>query len=108
MKGAGVIGAMRARVRLERPTRTGDDLGGASIAWADEGDVWAAIEAGAAAAAVAFDAAVSISAYRITINRRDDVRAGWRIVWGERVMRIAGVRDEGAARITLNCEEERL
>ncbi len=98
---------MRARARLERPARTEDDLGGASLAWADEGDVWAAIEAASAGAAAAFDTAASISAYRVTINCRDGVRAGWRIVWGERVFRIVAVRDEGAPRIILNCEEER-
>lgn len=108
MTGAIVIGAMRARVRLERPTRTADDLGGASLAWANEGDVWAAIEAAGAGGAAAFDAAPSISAYRLTINRRDGVRAGWRVVWGGRVLRIVGVRDEGAPRIILNCEEEKL
>ncbi|HRE44326.1 MAG TPA: head-tail adaptor protein [Terricaulis sp.] len=99
---------MRARVRLESPARAADDLGGASLAWANEGDVWAAIEAAGVGGAAAFDAAPSISAYRFTIHRRDDLRAGWRVVWGDRVFRIVGVRDEGAARIILNCEEERL
>jgi len=99
---------MRTRVRLESPVRAPDDIGGAAISWTDEGDVWAAIEATGAAQGAAFDAAPALSAFRVAINRRSDVRAGWRVTWGARVLRIAGVRDEGAPRIVLICEEERL
>ena len=108
MTGAAVIGTMRARVRLQSPVRAPDDIGGAVISWADQGDVWAAIEATGAAQGAAFDAAPALSAFRLTINRRADVRAGWRVVWGLRALRITGVRDEGAPRIVLVCEEEKL
>lgn len=99
---------MRARVRLQSPVRAPDDIGGAAISWADEGDVWAAIEATGAAHGAGFGASPALSAFRITINRRADVRAGWRVMWGARVLRVTGVRDEGAPRIILTCEEERL
>jgi head-tail adaptor len=49
-----------------------------------------------------------VSAFRVTINRRNDVRAGWRVIWGARVLRVVGVSDGGAPRIVLVCEEERL
>lgn len=103
-----IIGAMRARLRLESPTRTADAIGGAALAWSNQGDVWAEVRAGGAAQAAAFDAAPSITAYNIIINRRTDVRAGWRVVWSARVFRVVAVRDEGAPRIELICEEERL
>ena len=99
---------MRARVRLESPVRAPDDIGGAAISWTDQGDVWSAIEAGGASMAPAYDSARSLGAYRLTIHRRGDVRAGWRVVWGARVLRVLGVRDEGGPRIVLNCEEEKL
>jgi len=102
------IGALRARVKLQRPTRIADELGGAAIAWSDEGDVWGEIEAGGASDGAAFDATPSVASYRVTINRRDDVRAGWRVAWGARRLRIIGVADDGAPRITLNCQEEKL
>jgi head-tail adaptor len=101
------IGALRARVRLESPTRAEDDLGGAAITWTDEGSVWAEIEAGAASQSAGFDSAPSVAAYRISIRPRD-VRAGWRVIWGVRTFRVLGVSDDGAARITLTCEEETL
>jgi SPP1 family predicted phage head-tail adaptor len=102
------IGALKARVTLESPLRVADEIGGAAIAWSDAGDVWAEIAALGAGESAAFDASVSVASYRVIINRRDDVRAGWRIVWGGRVLRITGVRDAGAARIELSCEEEML
>lgn len=100
------IGALRARVGLQSPERTVDDLGGASIAWVNEGEVWARIEADGASQSAAFDTAPSTASYTLTINRRDGVRAGWRVLWGGRVLRLTGVRDEGAPRVELNCEEE--
>jgi SPP1 family predicted phage head-tail adaptor len=101
------IGAARARVTLEEPVRIADEIGGAAILWTTRGDVWAAIEAGGAGEAARFDTLPSTASYNVTINRRDDVRAGWRVKWGERRLRIAGFSDEGAPRIVLRCEEER-
>lgn len=100
------IGALRARVKIQSPTRVADELGGAAIAWDDAGDVWAEIDAGGVSESAAFDAAPSVASLRVTINRRDDVRAGWRIAWGARRLRIVGVADDGAPRIRLTCQEE--
>ena len=101
------IGAARARVTLEAPTRVADEIGGAAILWVSQGDVWADIEARGANEAPAHHGLASTASFRVTIHRRDDLRAGWRLVWGERRLRIVGVIDDGGARISLNCEEER-
>lgn len=100
------IGALKARVTLQSPLRVADEIGGAAIAWSDEGDVWAEIIALGAAEGAAFDASVSVSSYRVTVNRRADIRAGWCVAWGARLLRITGVKDQGEARIELTCEEE--
>jgi SPP1 family predicted phage head-tail adaptor len=102
------IGALKVRVTLHSPLRVADEIGGAAIAWSDEGDVWVEIVALSAGESAAFDTAPSVRTYCVTINRRDDVRAGWRLEWGERLLRIMGVRDDGAPRIELSCEEETL
>lgn len=102
------IRALRARVKLQSPTRVADEIGGAAIAWSDEGDVWAEIEAGGASEAASFDASPSNATYRVTTNRRADVRAGWRIAWGSRRLRVVGVADDGKPRIQLSCQEETL
>jgi SPP1 family predicted phage head-tail adaptor len=98
---------MRARVTLEEPVRIADEIGGAAILWTARGEVWAVIEARGAGDALAFDTLPSTASYDVSVNRRADVRAGWRVVWGERRLRITGVSDEGAPRIVLHCEEER-
>ena len=100
------IGAMRVRVTLKRPTRVADEVGGAGLMWVNAGDAWAEISAGAAGESAAYDGEPSTTAYTVRINRRDDVRANWRVAWGVRVLRVVAVRDEGAARIDLFCEEE--
>jgi head-tail adaptor len=102
------IGALKARVTLQRPTRIADEIGGAAIAWSNEGEVWAAIDAGGATQGADYDGAPSVAAFTVTINTRTDVRAGWRLIWGDRVLRIRGVANDGGARIALNCEEEKL
>lgn len=102
------IGALKARVTLQRPTRIADEIGGAAIAWSDEGDVWAAIAANGATQSADYDIAPAFASFTVAMNARPDVRAGWRLLWGERVLRIRGVVDDGGARIELNCEEEKL
>lgn len=99
------IAPLRARVRLQSPARAEDSLGGAALSWNDEGWVWAEISASAPSSSASYDAAPSVAPLTLTIRRRD-VRAGWRVLWRARVLLVLGVRDKGASRIDLTCEEE--
>lgn len=100
------IGAQRARVQLLSPSRVADEIGGVAIAWSDAGAVWAEISAGGAGQGADYDTAPSVSSFTLRINRRDGVRTGWRVQWGARLLRVTAVRDDGAPRIELLCEEE--
>ena len=100
------IGAMRARVTLQRPAHIADEIGGAAISWVNEGAVWAEIVAGGAAESVDHDRTRGVANYRVTINRVADIRVGWSVLWGERVLRVAAVADAAAPRMSLTCEEE--
>lgn len=102
------IGRLRHRVQLQAPQRASDDIGGAALSWSDEGEVWAAVIAVGASQSADYDAAPSISSFNVTINSRDDVRPGWRVVWSARSLRIVGMRNDGGPRIELFCEEEAL
>ena len=102
------IGALRARVMLQSPARTPDDLGGASLAWADEGEVWAELAPAGAGERIAYDTASAIVSYVLHIRARADVRAGWRVRMGLRAFRVLAVRDLAGARLDLICEEESL
>lgn len=100
------IGALRTRVTLQHPTRVADEIGGAAILWVSAGDVWAEISANGASQGADYDAAPSVTSFSVVLYRCEDVRAGWRVRWGARVLRVTGVRDDGAPRMTLVCEEE--
>lgn len=99
------IGAMRERVLLQSPLRVADEIGGAAISWVNEGAVWAEIVAGSASENVDHDRTRGVANYRLTINRVIGLRVGWRVLWDERALRVVGVADDAAPRMTLICEE---
>lgn len=99
------IGPMRTRIRLLKPVRTEDELGGASLTWSDQGDVWAEIASSGAREDASFDLLRSRASYRTTIRKRNDIRAGWRIQWGARVFRVLAAIDAPDERTQLDCEE---
>lgn len=98
---------MRVRVALQSPERVADEIGGAAIHWTHEGQAWAHVAALGASADAAFDGVVASASFRIEIYRREDIRAGWRVLWDERVLTVDGVVDDGAPRMALLCTEER-
>ena len=99
-------GAMRHRVTLQKPTRVADEIGGAATVWSDEGAVWAAIEALGGGALSSHDVQRGVSSFRVILNRRDDVRVGWRVLWSERRLRVVSAANDAAPRLSLICEEE--
>ncbi len=99
------ISTLSARVRLLKPVRMDDDLGGAAIAWSDQGGAWAAISARGASEDTGADALAVRAEYTMRIRARADVRAGWRLAWGARLFRILSVHDAEDARLALACEE---
>lgn len=101
------IARLRHRVKLERPTRADDEIGGGALSWIDEGDVWASVTATGAAQGADFDAAPALTSFRLVINRRE-IKPGWRVVWNARSLRVTGVRDDGGAQLELTCDEEML
>ncbi|MBL8548385.1 MAG: phage head closure protein [Hyphomonadaceae bacterium] len=103
-----MIEKLRARITLQSPERVSDDLGGAEISWSDAGEVWAEISPGAGSAGAGYDGALSNASYRVTIRAPSDVRAGWRVLWNERVFRIDAVIAGTDALLELACVEERL
>lgn len=104
----GPISDLRERVTLHEPVRTLDDIGGATIVWTGRGDVWAQIVARGGSGGEAFDGDASFARYDVVIRARADVRAGWRLTWGARTLRIVVATPAPNARLALQCEEERL
>lgn len=88
------IGALRTRIRLEKPAPDPDS----GVAWADVGAIWTRMTKDA-------EGPRSI---RVELRMRRDVRAGWRVALGDRRFRIIHIRDgdDRGARLFLDCEEE--
>lgn len=102
-------GQLSSRVTLERPIRTADGSGGATVAWDEVTMLWAAIEPVAAGETFATDRLATRITHRITIRFREDVEGGMRIVHRGRRLGIAAWRDPDETRrfLMLEAVEER-
>lgn len=102
-------GQLSSRVALERPVRTPDASGGATIEWEDVAIVWADIEPVEAGETFAADRLATRITHRITIRFRGDVEGGMRIVHRGRALRVAHWRDPDEARrfLVIEATEER-
>lgn len=100
------ISQLRARVRLMKPVRADDELGGAATSWSDEGAVWAWIAPAGGGESAAFDRFAAELRCTITIRHRGDVATGWRVIWGARAFRVRLAQAIDGARVELDCTEE--
>jgi len=102
-------GQLSSRVALERPVRTSDGSGGATVEWVEVATLWAAIEPVAAGEIFAADRLATRVTHRITMRHRTDVEGGMRIVHRGRVLRIEAWRDPDETRrfLVLEAVEER-
>jgi head-tail adaptor len=99
---------LRARLVLESPAPSTDDLGGGPAQFLPAGHVFAEIVALDDGETRTFAAVAPVSLYRCTLRRPAAVRSGWRVRWGDRVFRVRSMRDgrppEGMVELTI--EEE--
>ena len=98
------------RVVIERPVRSEDDAGGATIAFETLATVWAAIEPLTAREDPASGRLATRITHRVTIRWRDDVTGAMRLRHRGRILRIASLRDASEDRrfLTIDAEEERI
>jgi SPP1 family predicted phage head-tail adaptor len=97
------------RVRLQAPSRATNGAGETDVTWADPGDsVWARVEP---LKGWQLERAQQINVHtthRVTIRYREGVATDWRILWGDRVLNVTGIVDDGGRHIwlELSCEQE--
>jgi SPP1 family predicted phage head-tail adaptor len=103
-----VIGALKRRVRLDRPDRTGDAGGGAAVVWTPVATVWARVASSPAGESESADDLASRVRHEVELRWRSDVRPGWRVVLGGKTLRVRAVvdPDQGRRLLVLECEEE--
>jgi len=102
-------GQLSSRVTLERPVRTDDGSGGATIEWQAVATLWARIEPVEASERNAADRLATRITHKITLRFRDDVEGGMRILHRGRKLVIASWRDPDETRrfLVLDAVEER-
>ncbi len=99
---------LNRRLVLEAPVRTADGAGGYATGWTVLGEVWAAIEAGAAREAAGIATAVSRSTYRLTLRAAPVGSASrpgpdQRFREGTRIFRVLAVTEAGGDGRYLSC-----
>jgi SPP1 family predicted phage head-tail adaptor len=100
---------LSSRVVLERPVRTADGAGGATVDWDEVATLWARIEAVVAGERFAADRLATRVTHRITLRFRADVAGGMRIRHRGRVLVVTAWRDpdETGRFLVLDATEER-
>jgi SPP1 family predicted phage head-tail adaptor len=95
------------RVKLQSPTRTRNPLGEEVVAFTDIATVWAGVRALAGRELEQARAATPEVAVEVLVRWRTDVKADWRIVFGDRQLNIGAVLEGGPkdAFVRLNCAE---
>ena len=86
-------GKLRHRLVLEAPVESDDGAGGVVRTYENFATVWAAIEPLALAEQVAAEALGARLTHRITIRTGYDLTLRHRFKLGERIFRIAAIRD---------------
>jgi SPP1 family predicted phage head-tail adaptor len=102
-------GQLASRIGLEKPVRTADGSGGATVDWDEVAMLWARIEPVSAGERFAADRLATRVTHRITLRFRADVEGGMRIRHRGRVFAVVAWRDPDETRrfIVLDATEER-
>jgi SPP1 family predicted phage head-tail adaptor len=85
------IGTLNKRIILQQSTRTSDGMGGFSLTWADVSTVWASIWPLSASETVESMKTNMTISHRIRIRYRGDLRASWRIRFGNRYFSVVSI-----------------
>ncbi|MDX2235061.1 MAG: head-tail adaptor protein [Hyphomonadaceae bacterium] len=92
------LGQLRHRIQLERPGAL-SDLTGGEPPYVAAGGAWAAV--------VAVAAEDVRTRYTLVMRRRRDIRPGWRIMLGDRRLRVTAVSESHAgARLLVTGEHD--
>ncbi len=101
-------GALRRRLTLETPVRSGDEAAAAAQTWSSLGGVWAAVMPRSLSEIVTADGQAARVSHEIEIRWRSDITAAMRFRDGATIYAIHGVHERDAHRRRLVCLAEEL
>lgn len=107
MSGRDPASLLDQRVVIEQPQRSGDGMGGGSIAWQTLATLWAHVTPmrGQGRERARGEMIEALAGYRVTIRLRDDVDATMRLRWRTRVLVIHSLHERGEMLEILAYEE---
>jgi SPP1 family predicted phage head-tail adaptor len=97
------VGELRHRITIERPVRTDDEGGAASVTWLPVATLWARIEGRGGREGLSGDGETARAVNRITLRYRPDVGPSMRILAAGEVFDIISAQDEEGRRRWLVC-----
>ena len=102
-----MIGSLRHRLIVQRPDRTLDAGGGATIIWTDIATVWGAVEPISGRETIVAERPQATVTHKVRVRYRADVDARMRILFGSRSLNIRSVinQDERGRWLVCLCEE---
>ena len=89
-----MIGEMRHRITVQRPTYTQDAGKGRAVAWTNVETVWGEVKPISAREQLHGLGIVNPILHRITIRYRSDVAEDWRLVYDSRTFAIRSIRND--------------
>ena len=101
------IGDLRHRITIEEKNYTSDGLGGQVEAWQEVLSCWANIKPVRMTEAYLAQQVGAEISHRVTIRYCSEIKAGMRVIYGDRIFNIVGVIDEEERKrfLTLTCKE---
>jgi SPP1 family predicted phage head-tail adaptor len=100
------IGALRHRLTLESPSRTGDGGGGAAVTWQLVAELWAHVRPISGDERLRADGVSGRVTHEVWLRHRADVVPAMRFTHGARILEIVAVLDPGRRdRLRCLCEE---
>lgn len=97
------VGALRHRLTLEEPVRESDGAGGAQVAWASGGEVWAAVKPTTGRELRLADQVSGRVSHEIVMRHREGITPDKRFRMGSRIFEILAVLDVGERRRQIRC-----
>lgn len=101
------IGALRHRLRLDEPVDVSDGSGGFERSYRTIAYVWARVNPIAADGKFIEQRFEQTTGFQIDLRWRNDIAAGMRFIFRNRILLVQAVRDADSARrfLTCACEE---
>lgn len=100
-----VIGKMNKKITLQQPVNIPDGRGGYKKTYETVTSVWAEFLTPNVSTEEANGTIISEVMRKVSIWRRNDVKKGWRVLWGNRILSIEHTYEYGDALTTLVCKE---